>query len=88
MKPDRCIAVLASLLSSRVVSIRAEEGVALHFAQEVRQLFEEQLSVPRLQEVGCAVKIAFLLRSISGPSLRCRITAATNRAEPYNSFSD
>ena len=40
------------------------------------------------REVGRVIRTAFLLRYLSNQNLRRQITAATNKAESYNNFSD
>jgi TnpA family transposase len=40
------------------------------------------------REVGRVIRTAFLLRYLSNRDLRRQITAATNKAESYNNFSD
>lgn len=40
------------------------------------------------REVGRAVASVQLLRFISDPSLRRRVTAATNKVESFNNFTD
>ena len=40
------------------------------------------------REVGRVIRTAFLLRYLSNQDLRRQITAATNKAESYNNFSD
>lgn len=44
--------------------------------------------MPGFQEVGRAIRTAFLLRYLSDLNLRRQITATTNKAESYNTFSD
>ena len=39
-------------------------------------------------EVGRVIRTITLLRYISEPELRAEVTAATNKAESYNEFSD
>src|SRR5262249_61967642 len=39
------------------------------------------------REVGCSVRTVALLRYLADPQLRARITAATNKVESYNGFT-
>lgn len=71
-----------------VVSIRAGKVLPSTLLQKLGNYSRKNRLYRAFREVGRAVRTAFLLQFLSNRALRQQITAATNKAESYNNFSD
>lgn len=71
-----------------VVPIQAGKVLPSTLLQKLGNYSRKNRLYRAFREVGRAVRTAFLLRFLSNQDLRQQITAATNKAESYNNFSD
>jgi TnpA family transposase len=71
-----------------VLSIRAGKVLPSTLLRKLGNYSRKNRLYRAFKEVGRAVRTAFLLRFLANQDLRRQITAATNKAESYNNFSD
>lgn len=71
-----------------VISIRAGKVLPSTLLQKLGNYSRKNRLYRAFREVGRVIRTVFLLRFLSNQDLRRKITAATNKAESYNNFSD